>query len=262
MNRSVRSVSMLVFTMLTLSMLFSSVSAASVYYYRWSTAPAYTCAPYMSGVAVTLANQPVEWDLPAGAEFSYNYRKNGVDDFVGPFAAPVGTGSFVYGSFLEDFTGYPLTFEFSLLTHINGEIVYSSTLIVNCSGDSTGTPTLVNVAFPGSSNGGTQFTDGRINPQNYAPVVLYCDDSTLNAFSVDGAPLWQSVLDGDSPAENDLLTSEGDAFLLQYPDGRYGVQATQPDGKLYLFVFDGCPSVGTFEVYVTDPTTGGLIRTE
>jgi hypothetical protein len=122
----------------------SPVKAGPPYYYRWSFAPNATCTQNVGFVAVGLASQPVEWDLPVGNQFMIVYIDNGVASPTGPFTRLPGTGSQVFGAFQENVAGtYPVTFDFRLDTYVNGILVYQSTLSVSCAADSASiTPTL------------------------------------------------------------------------------------------------------------------------
>lgn len=116
---------------------------------------------------------------------------------------------------------------------------------------------------PGLATTGNAFTDGRINPQPYAPVVLYCAKTTLTAYSVTGTQTFSHTFDSSaSVPANSIIESGGGADLYALADGRYAVIAPQSDGKRYMFVFDGCPNPGATEVYVSDPVTGQFVRSD
>lgn len=88
------------------------------------------------------------------------------------------------------------------------------------------------------------FTDGRINPQQAAPVVLYCDTTETVVFSVTGQELFR-VANGEAG-------SGGGARIEVLSDGRMMLTAPFPDGKDYIFAYTGCPH-GTYEAYTGDP---------
>jgi hypothetical protein len=257
-------------------------AGSGVHFRRWlDDGKTFTCTDMGGGIIqVLLSNQDVEfYNLPVDAEFTLNYIDNGVNTPSGPFTVEQTSGTRNYGSFAENFTSYPLTFEFRIDTLINGVVVYQSSLIVSCTGDATGPLTPINVDLSGGGTpggGGTTyglvalFTDGRINPQAYAPVVLYCtgdNHATLTAYKVisatTGILVWTFTFGGDNPvpADGHLAGAEG-SYLTQLSDWRYAMVAPQTDGKRYMFVFGGCPSVGYFEVYVSDPVTGEYVRSE
>ena len=138
-----------VFLLLLPTLLFirpgNSVSAAGDQYRRWISPKSYTCTDTGSGVDVTLADQNVEFhSLPSNAQFTLNYIDNGVTSSDGPYTVEQTSGTKNYGSFVEHFSGYPLTFEFRMDTLIGGVVVYQSSIIVNCSGDASGLATIVN----------------------------------------------------------------------------------------------------------------------
>lgn len=87
---------------------------------------------------------------------------------------------------------------------------------------------------------GVGFSDGRINPQDDAPIVLYCDGSATVFYSVTGVPL--------GTVENGGSATFGSATVGPTADGRMYVNAAFSDGKSYLFVWSGCAH-GSFEAY-------------
>ncbi|MBK8026422.1 MAG: hypothetical protein IPK19_34800 [Chloroflexi bacterium] len=92
-----------------------------------------------------------------------------------------------------------------------------------------------------SGGGNPMAADGRLNPQQDAPIVLYCNDGSVDAYSVSGQ-FQGSVADGDS-------ATFGAAEIRPTADGRMEVSAGLPDGKTYLFIWDGCAAKGNWEVY-------------
>ncbi|MBK8022275.1 MAG: hypothetical protein IPK19_12795 [Chloroflexi bacterium] len=114
-----------------------AVSAAGESYRRWIEAgKTYTCTQSGASVEVLLNNQDVEFsNLPASAQFTINYIKNGLTSTDGPFPVEQTSGTKNYGSFAVDFPSYPLTFEFRLDTLIDGEVVYQSSIIIDCAAD-------------------------------------------------------------------------------------------------------------------------------
>lgn len=109
-------------------------------------------------------------------------------------------------------------------------------------GSSTG-PYILEIHTGG---GNPMLSDGRINGQQAAPVILYCDGTTLSGFSVTGQPLFTAA-PGDTPSGS--WGSVGTA-----PNGQMLVTSSFPDGKAYYFAFDGCPS-GNFTALAGDPPT-------
>jgi len=95
-------------------------------------------------------------------------------------------------------------------------------------GSATG-PYTLRIRTGGSGTG----VDGRINPQNDAPVVLYCSGTSTNFYSVTGAFLGSVEAGGSG--------TFGSATVSPLADGRMQVSAPLPDGKAYLFVWSGCP---------------------
>jgi hypothetical protein len=132
----------------------SPAKAGPPYYYRWSSAPNATCTQNVGSVAVSLASQPVEWDVPAGAQYMIIYIPNGAASPTGPFVLTAGTGSHAYGAFAANVPGtYPITYSMQLDTYVGGILVYSSSLTVNCTADSASiTPTITSqtIAAPPS----------------------------------------------------------------------------------------------------------------
>lgn len=135
------------FFVLGLSLLAAFPTAAEGQSFRrWlDDGKTFTCSTVSGGVNVFLSNQNVEFaNLPADAEFTINYIKNGVIETDGPFTVEQTSGTRSYGPFSTDFPAYPLTFDFRLDTLIDGIVVYHSSVLINCAGDSTGPVQIVN----------------------------------------------------------------------------------------------------------------------
>lgn len=116
---------------------------------RWSALKNFTCSTVGGAVQVLLDNQNVEFNhLPADAQFTINYIKNGVVQTDGPYTVEQTSGSRAYGAFSTSFPGYPLSFVFRLDTLIDGVVVYQSALDIACSGDSQGPAPIVDGAPP------------------------------------------------------------------------------------------------------------------
>ncbi len=172
-------------------------------YRRWlDDGKTFTCTDMGDHIQVTLSNQDVEFsNLPADAEFTLNYIDNGVNTPSGPYVVEQTSGTRAYGAFAESiFTPYPVTFEFRMDTIINGVVVYQSSLVVNCSADSSGSPTIVNVPYStGGSSGGatggcaTPLPDGSVQGRVAATVnALYEPraDATTNVVLPAGSSWW------------------------------------------------------------------------
>ncbi|MDX2136891.1 MAG: hypothetical protein SF123_02260 [Chloroflexota bacterium] len=56
-------------------------------------------------------------------------------------------------------------------------------------------------------------------------------------------------------ANRSITLASGAGVTLSVSNGRYIISAPQLDGKLYQFVFDGCPGVGDFDVLVNGVPT-------
>ena len=83
-----------------------------------------------------------------------------------------------------------------------------------------------------------------MNGQQAAPIILYCDGTTVNGFDVNGQSLF-SLANGD--------TGSGAGWSVgTAPDGRMLVMGAFPDGKAYYFAFDGCPG-GHYDAFSGDP---------
>ncbi|MCK6579801.1 MAG: hypothetical protein L6Q98_17050 [Anaerolineae bacterium] len=104
-------------------------------------------------------------------------------------------------------------------------------------GSSTGPYTLDIV----TGGGNPMASDGRLNPQQDAPVVLYCNGESVDVYAVDGQ-YQGSVANGGS-------ATFGAAVFGPTADGGMQVSAGLPDGKTYLFVWDGCGVKGSYEAY-------------
>lgn len=95
-----------------------------------------------------------------------------------------------------------------------------------------------------TGGGNPMLSDGRINGQQAAPVILYCDGTTLTGLSVNGAPLFT--------AENGEAISGAWGSLGTAPDGRMLLSSTFSDGKAYYFAFEGCPH-GKYDAFSGSP---------
>ena len=202
----------------------------------------------------------VEFNLPAGASTDNYVIANDDALFQSNSPRSSGTGSQAYSAYFVPGVPFPFRAGARYDTLIDGKVIYHSSLIIECSGIGVGSVSIVNEAV--GVDGGSAIRDGRINPENYAPVALYCDGSVLTAYKIDstgGTFAWKFNVSGpsDQPLPNSLGIS-----LLRAPDIRLSVLAPEPDGKQYLFVFDGCPYPGVIEVYISDPATGQFVPTE
>jgi hypothetical protein len=139
----------LCFVLAAAASLFASSADAQIYYYRWSSAPGYTCSTPGPGVQVLFASQPVEWNTPVGAQFNVIYVTNGVETPTGPFPAPPPPpGSMVFGPLAISAPAYPASWAVRLETLVGGQITYQSTMSASCNADSVGTATISNLAIP------------------------------------------------------------------------------------------------------------------
>jgi hypothetical protein len=108
-------------------------------------------------------------------------------------------------------------------------------------GSSTG-PYILSIVTGG---GNPLAADGRINPQPTAPIILYCNAGSTDFYSVTGTFVG-SVADGGS-------ASLAGASVGPIAGGRMEVSAGLPDGKIYLFDWDGCADgKGSGEAYTID----------
>lgn len=108
-------------------------------------------------------------------------------------------------------------------------------------GSATGPYTLTITVVGG---GNPMLVDGRINGQQAAPIILYCDGTTLNGFDVNGAPLFS--------VENGGTASGTWGSVGTAPDGRMLVSGWFTDGKAYYFAFEGCPH-GKYDAFSGEP---------
>ncbi|MEO8392872.1 MAG: hypothetical protein ABI700_07755 [Chloroflexota bacterium] len=244
-----------------------SSAQAATYYYRFFSPPTPTVSCTSSGQPVYFdITGPIgfEWHLPASdATIHDAYLYDGIRDDLAPFMEDGDWQGSFGGYNAHTDNGYPASFGQEYQTEIDGHIVYTSTFLATCTGDGVGTAQIIDPFNSSAGGGGSAIGDGRINPENYAPVALYCDGSVLTAYKIDstgGTLAWSFDLKSDS-SDNPLIDQDGSA-LSKTGDGRFSVLAGQSDGKQYLFVFDGCPSPGVTEVYESDPVTGQFVRAD
>jgi len=122
-----------------------ATSAIAQPFYRWSSAPAFTCTASGGLVNVVFASQPAEWDAPAGTQFTINYISNGVLTPSGPFPVPTPPGSFVFAALAVSAPSYPASVTVRLDTLASGGVVvYQSSLSASCGADGGGPSTVTN----------------------------------------------------------------------------------------------------------------------
>lgn len=241
----------------------SAVQADATYYYRWAAPSPLTVTCTNLGYeikAVVNGTLYREYNLPAsGGHYILEAYRNGAP-LVRDDRSLAGSSRMDLTGLNGEGSGYPLSYLIRYQTYIGNQRVYVSTLSYGCTGDGTFPVTIVNedTTIAGFID------DGRINPQNFAPVALYCDGSVLNTYAIDDAGkgqfAWSFDFKNASAADLPLISQDG-MTLSKREDGRYYLLAPQQDGKQYLFIFDGCPSPGTTEVYVSDPLTGDFVQT-
>jgi hypothetical protein len=261
-----RSTLLAAFFVVVLISLGISSAQASEFYYRFYSPPTPTVSCTSGGSTINFdITGPIgfEWHLPAGGTTIIGaYLYDGVPDTPYTFTEDGDFHGTFGGYSASTLNGYPARFGQEYQVTINGQVVATSTFEATCTGDGVGTAAVSNVDL--LAGGGSAISDGRINPENYAPVALYCEGSVLTAYAIDGAGggtlAWSFDLASDS-TDSPLIDQDGSA-LSKTADGRYSVLAPQQDGKEYLFVFDGCPAPGTTEVYVSDLATGQMVRTD
>ncbi len=94
---------------------------------------------------------------------------------------------------------------------------------------------------------GVVVEDDRINPENHAPVAIYCSaDGDLVVFKIisatEGVPAFIVTADKLEAARNNRTIARGMGITLSKADDGYlQVFASQTDGKGYMFVWDACP---------------------
>lgn len=104
-------------------------------------------------------------------------------------------------------------------------------------GSATGPYTLTITVSP---NLNPLAADGRINPIQASQYAVYCDGEVASFYSAQGTFLF-SVANGESNSGSGISVSP-------LADGRMQVNSTFPDGKGFLFIYDGCPN-GGWEAY-------------
>src|SRR5450830_629196 len=104
-------------------------------YFRWASAPGYTCSTSAGAITVLFASQPIEWNNMAVAQYKIVYVTNGVtsSSFLSP--APSASGSQVYGSLAIHPPAYPANVTVRLETYLGGTLKYESSMSASCTGD-------------------------------------------------------------------------------------------------------------------------------
>ncbi|MEZ4671248.1 MAG: LysM peptidoglycan-binding domain-containing protein [Anaerolineae bacterium] len=268
LKRSVVVITILIFVLLPATIY------AQTYYYRWQPSINFTCGPSGSGVEVVLSGQPVEWNLPAGASYTINYIDNGVVTPTGPFPLPVGMGSQLFGAFSQSFSAYPFTFAIRLDTIISGSVVYSSSVSVNCAGDSSGAATITN-SVGGTGSGASYskpvFTDGRLNPDPGAPVAIYCNSTGVtilqinqqssrgeNALTVSSSAINLALDQAASTKQNILAGGNTLVGLYALPSKELQVQVNFEKQYNFIFLASRCAfSPGTEASAASSGTASG-----
>ena len=108
--------------------------------------------------------------------------------------------------------------------------------------------------------------DDRINPQPYAPIAIYClADGGVDLWSINYSNGVGSLLVRISgpelaayaanPNAAVLVAQVGGSELYRLQDGRLQLNMVGRDGKLYIFIWNGCPARRS-ETYVLDFATG------
>jgi hypothetical protein len=86
--------------------------------------------------------------------------------------------------------------------------------------------------------------DGRINGQQAAPVVLYCEGTTTHGLDTNGQVLFD--------VENGKSADGAWGSIAPTADGRMLLTSTMADGKAYYVVYDGCAH-GHYDALSGDP---------
>lgn len=108
---------------------------------------------------------------------------------------------------------------------------------------------------------GHAFTDGRINPHNQATAIVYCSGNNADIYNPSGTLLMTITPDEASAAANGaVIETAGGVTVSKTADGRLSVLAPLPDGKGYLFIWNGCP-VTSSETYTIEGGVGILFET-
>ncbi|MBI1258754.1 MAG: hypothetical protein GC204_14895 [Chloroflexi bacterium] len=255
------------------------VAQAQDYFYNFASAPASVSCVGVSIPTLYTSSFTVNYNLPVGAVInSYLVRPGGTATFIGSVASPGGSGSKVISGFSTISTSFPITVTLRYDTAIAGAVVSSSSMTFSCDAANV-TPTTVDSSIvfrpitppsallpltnPVNSTASASSTGAatRINSTLYAPLALFCSGTTLSAYTTTGTIFaWSIDLAGSATSGAAQLLNRNGSTLSKTADGRYSVLASQPDGKQYLFMFNGCPSPGAVEEYVSDPATGQFAR--
>lgn len=95
-----------------------------------------------------------------------------------------------------------------------------------------------------TGGGNPMLADGRINGQQAAPVILYCNDEVTHALDTSGQVLFD-VANGES--------AEGAwGSIAPTADGRMLLTSRFDDGKPYYFIYEGCDH-GHYDALSGDP---------
>lgn len=129
----------------------------------------------------------------------------------------------------------------------------------------------LSLTSPAPANGAFNPGDERINPQDYAPVAIYCRDNGVDIYwiNTDGSGM-PFVFASNAliatvpaaPAEDTEITASGAVSLYRLVSGEFYVSAgPDAEGKTYAFLWNGCPPAYS-QTYIRDANTGEETLTE
>ena len=147
MKHTHRSTLIIVVIALVCTLLATSFVQAVDYYYRWTTPlPDVRCSTD-GAVFLSTTDLTYEYNLPTGAMVAVYYIDNGVSFYDGTYAVPSGTASVTVGGYNTSAPSYPLVEAIHFDTIIDGEIIYTSSIIFTCTGPGIGTAEIINGAI-------------------------------------------------------------------------------------------------------------------
>ena len=184
---------------------------------------------------------------PIAEPFTTILRMNGVvyNSFTGTDPAKTYSGVSNYGGIFST-QSFPYTFNWSTVYSIDPYHNFSITAVCSAAGAGPA----VTISY---YTGAALFNDGRLNSNDGAETfALYCDGDVITVFAVDPVTSKGTLAFTVTPAELSKfpvkpgtaikIKSAMGATLYRLTTGELQVNRLETTGKIYKFIFNGCPA--------------------